>query len=212
MIIDEAQRVPELFSFIQVLVDQTGETGQFILTGSHNFLLMKSIKQSLAGRVATLHLLPLSLAELQNRPALDLGTVGFSLPKCDAENKPDLLSTLHDGGYPRIHDQKISPGDWMANYVRTYVERDVQEVLRVSDLEVFGRFLGLCAGRSGQLIPVEVKSGTHRLHGLFLEGCIAAQDPGFIFAAKAKTPTPKWKQGLKKFNKSQSTTSQHSTT
>ncbi len=152
MIIDEAQRVPELFSFIQVLVDQTGKTGQFILTGSHNFLLMKSIKQSLAGRVAVLHLLPLSLAELQSRPALDLDTIGLSLPKCKTEEMPDLLSTLHNGGYPRIHDQEISPGDWLANYVRTYVERDVQEVLKVSDLEAFGRFLGLCAGRSGQLV------------------------------------------------------------
>lgn len=159
MIIDEAQRVPELFSFIQVMVDKTGKSGQFILTGSHNFLLMKSIKQSLAGRVAVVHLLPLSLAELQNRPALDLDSIGITLPESNSEKMIDLLSTMHNGGYPRIHEKKISPGDWLANYVRTYVERDVQEVLKVSDLEVFGRFLGLCAGRSGQLVNLSSMAG-----------------------------------------------------
>lgn len=152
MIIDEAQRVPELFSYIQILVDKSGNPGQFILTGSHNFLLMKSIQQSLAGRVAVLHLMPFSSAELQGRPALDLESVGQALPEARRNQVPDLLSTLHRGGYPRIHDQGIEPGNWLANYVRTYVERDVQEVLRVTDLEIFGRFLGLCAGRSGQLV------------------------------------------------------------
>ncbi len=159
MIIDEAQRVPDLFSYIQVIVDETGQCGQFILTGSHNFLLMRSIKQSLAGRVAILHLLPLSQAELQGRPPLDLDTIGLSVPKPNTQQRPDLLTALFKGGYPRIHDRGLPPGDWLANYVRTYVERDVQEVLKVSDWESFGRFLGLCAGRSGQLVNYSSLAG-----------------------------------------------------
>jgi uncharacterized protein len=152
LVIDEAQRAPDLFSYIQVLVDQEDRPGRFILTGSHNFLLMKSIRQSLAGRAAVLHLLPLSLAELAGRPPLDLDRLGRDLPRPDDTGRGDLMATLFRGGYPRLHDKALEPQDWLANYTRTYVERDVQEVLRVSDLEVFGRFLGLCAGRNGQLL------------------------------------------------------------
>jgi predicted AAA+ superfamily ATPase len=152
LIIDEAQRAPDLFSYIQVLVDKDDAPGRFILTGSHNFLLMKSIRQSLAGRAAVLHLLPLSLAELAGRAPLSLEQLGRTLPEPTSPQSADLMKALYHGGYPRPHDKAIAPQDWLANYVRTYVERDVQEVLRVSDLEVFGRFLGLCAGRNGQLV------------------------------------------------------------
>lgn len=152
LVIDEAQRVPDLFSYIQVLTDEDSRPGRFVLTGSHDFLLMRSIRQSLAGRAAVLHLLPLSVAELQGRAPLDLAVLGRDLPDVARGTAPDLLDALFAGGYPRIHDRSIPPGDWLANYHRTYVERDVQEVLRVSDLEVFGRFLGLCAGRAGQLL------------------------------------------------------------
>lgn len=152
LIIDEAQRAPDLFSYIQVLVDQDDAPGRFLLTGSHNFLLMKSIRQSLAGRAAVLHLLPLSLAELAGRAPLVLDQLGRTLPEPASPPAHDLMATMFHGGYPRPHDKAIAPQDWLANYVRTYVERDVQEVLRVSDLEVFGRFLGLCAGRNGQLV------------------------------------------------------------
>jgi predicted AAA+ superfamily ATPase len=152
LIIDEAQRAPDLFSYIQVLVDQDDAPGRFILTGSHNFLLLKSIRQSFAGRAAVLHLLPLSLAELAGRAPLALDHLGRTLPAPASPQAPDLMATMFHGGYPRPHDKAIAPQDWLANYVRTYVERDLQEVLRVSDLEVFGRFLGLCAGRNGQLV------------------------------------------------------------
>lgn len=159
MIIDEAQRAPDLFSYIQVLADETRQSGRFILTGSHNFLLMRSIKQSLAGRVAVLHLMPLSQAEIQGRKPIELETLGRAIPVQDNEREFDLLKSLHRGGYPRLYEKSIAPGDWLANYVRTYVERDVQEVLRVGDLETFGRFLALCAGRSGQLVNYSSLAG-----------------------------------------------------
>jgi len=159
MIIDEVQRVPELFSYIQVLVDEQAQPGRFILTGSHNFLLMKSIRQSLAGRVAILHLLPLSQAEIQGRAPLDIDKLGRSVADPGDSDGDNLLATLIKGGYPRLHSHNVDAQDWLANYVRTYVERDVQEVLRVSDLETFGRFLGLCAGRSGQLVNLSALAG-----------------------------------------------------
>ncbi|MBK7189884.1 MAG: ATP-binding protein [bacterium] len=163
LIIHEAQRAPDLFSYIQALVDQDDSPGRFILTGSHDFLLMRSIRQSLAGRAAVLRLLPLSLAELRDRAPIDLEQLGRPLPPAsaipnvrdntrDTPATPGLLDTLFAGGYPQLHDKGIAPGDWLANYVRTYVERDVAEVLQVSDLEAFGRFLGLCAGRNAQLL------------------------------------------------------------
>ena len=152
MIIDEAQRFPDLFSYIQVEADASGQTGQFILTGSHNFLLLKSIQQSLAGRTAVLHLLPLSQAEIQGRPSLPLDDIGHKLPDRHQGTVLDLIGSLFKGGYPRIFDRDLPPQDWLANYIRTYVERDVQEVLQVSDLNVFQRFLRMCAARNGQLL------------------------------------------------------------
>lgn len=153
MIIDEAQRAPDIFSYIQLIVDEDPRPGRFILTGSQNFLLMRSIQQSLAGRVAILHLLPLSLAEIEGRAPLDYETIGRDMPSLPPVSRGrDLATTLATGSYPRLIDQHIPPDVWFSSYVRTYVERDVQNVLRVSDLEAFGRFLGFCAGRNGQLV------------------------------------------------------------
>ncbi len=109
--------------------------------------------------MAILHLLPLSRAEIQRRAPLDLNTLGHDTTGLDGKKGDDLLETLLKGGYPRLHSQDMDPQDWLANYVRTYVERDVQEVLRVSDLDAFGRFLGLCAGRSGQLVNFSSLAG-----------------------------------------------------
>lgn len=102
VILDEVQRVPELFSYIQVLVDASRKTGRFILTGSQNFLLMQQISQSLAGRCAVLHLLPLSLSELQARPAMRLEAVGETLPRRLRPPAGDLTEILHTGFFPRI--------------------------------------------------------------------------------------------------------------
>ena len=138
-IIDEAQRVPELFSYLQGIVDEAGQTGMYILSGSHNFLLMQSITQSLAGRVGILRLLPFSLAELQ---AAD-------------NSPPNLDSWLHTGGYPRIYKTRNCPKTYYDDYIETYLQRDVRQVKNISDLSVFLRFMKLCAGRTGQLLNLD---------------------------------------------------------
>lgn len=126
----------ELFSYIQGLVDESGLIGRFILTGSQNFALNAHISQSLAGRVALLTLLPLSMHELKE--AIILPTSYETL--------------LFSGCYPRIHAQDIPPTDWYPNYIQTYIERDIRQLKNVNDLSLFQKFVKLCAGRIGQLI------------------------------------------------------------
>ena len=135
-IFDEAQRVPELFSYLQQILDESSQKGLFILTGSNNFLLQENISQSLAGRIAYLYLLPFSLAEAET-----------------AMEKPlKVEDAMYMGGYPPIYDNNISPEKWLPNYIRTYVERDVRQIKNISNLNTFERFLKLCAGRTGQLL------------------------------------------------------------
>ena len=153
VVLDEVQRVPDLFSYVQVAVDEKPDrTGRFILSGSQNFLLLQSISQSLAGRCAVLHLLPFSLAELLGRRPFPLDSLGRAATGKPAPPKSDLMEVLFTGFYPRIHDKNLSPRDWLASYYQTYLERDVRNVLNVGDLETFGRFIRLCAGRNGQLL------------------------------------------------------------
>lgn len=134
VILDEVQHAAGLLSYIQDMVDRDPAPGRFILTGSQHFGLSEAVSQSLAGRTVILHLLPPSLGELRRFPAA---------PK-------DLFSTLFMGAYPRIHDQGIPPERWLADYVATYVQRDVRQVLNVGDLLGFNTFLRLCAGSTGQ--------------------------------------------------------------
>jgi predicted AAA+ superfamily ATPase len=152
VVLDEAQRTPDLFSYLQGLVDRTDKPRQFILTGSQNFLLMERISQSLAGRCAVLHLLPFIRSELKGRRGLDLARLGKAVPGGRPATEDDLFEVLFTGSYPRIYDKKLTPQDWLANYYLTYLERDVRQLLNVGDLEAFGRFVRLCAGRSGQLL------------------------------------------------------------
>jgi len=153
VILDEIQRTPELFSYIQVEVDKKGgKPGQFILTGSQNFLMMQSISQSLAGRCAVLHLLPFSLSELLNRDPFPLNHIGKKLPECSKPANINLWETLFTGFYPRIHDKKIPPRSWLSSYYMTYVERDVRNIINIGDIDAFGRFIRLCAGRCGQIV------------------------------------------------------------
>lgn len=132
-ILDEIQRVPQLFSYLQEILDNSSENGLFILTGSNNFLLQENISQSLAGRIGYLELLPLSVAEIGNLIT-------------------DSNELMLRGGYPAIYQQKIPAHKWYANYIRTYVERDVRLIKNIGDLQVFEKFLRLCAGRVGQLL------------------------------------------------------------
>ena len=134
-IFDEIQRVPALLSYIQGIVDERGENGLYILTGSQNILLLKSVQQSLAGRVAILKLLPFSYQEA------GLFVDEFSLDK-----------VIYTGGFPRIFDQKLNPTEAMRNYVESYLERDVRQIINVRNLSSFQRFLKLCAGRVGQVL------------------------------------------------------------
>lgn len=132
-VLDEIQRVPELFSYLQQILDEHPENGLFILTGSNNFLLQESISQSLAGRVGYLFLLPLSLSEID-----------FS--------KKTSNQLLFKGGYPALYNENTEPEKFYANYIRTYIERDVRLLKNISDLYAFERFLRLCAGRIGQML------------------------------------------------------------
>lgn len=132
-ILDEVQRVPELFSYLQQILDEKEQNGSFILTGSNNFLLNSNISQSLAGRVGYLFLLPLDIGEIN--------------PGANMSNQ-----LIFKGGYPEIYQKDINPKKYYDNYIRTYVERDVRLLKNITDLYTFERFLRLCAGRTGQLL------------------------------------------------------------
>jgi len=154
VILDEVQRAPDLFSYIQTAVDERDRPGQFILTGSQNFLLLERVSQSLAGRCAVLHLLPFSLAELAGRPPVSLADFGGERTRRPPPPAFGLYDLLFSGMYPRIHDKHLAPRDWLASYCQTYLERDVRSIVNVGDLEAFGRFIRLCAGRNGQLLSL----------------------------------------------------------
>jgi hypothetical protein len=134
-ILDEIQNAPELFSYIQSIVD-SDRKAQFILTGSSNFLLMEKISQTLAGRTAIFHLLPFSFVELEKG--------GHSF------NQYETL--IFKGQYPRIFDRDIAPTDFYPSYIQTYVERDVRMIKNIGDINAFIQFVQLCAGRTGQLV------------------------------------------------------------
>lgn len=152
VILDEVQRTPELFSYIQVIVDEKNQAGQFILSGSYNFLLMERISQSLAGRCAVLHLLPFSLSEIMGRQPVSITKIGNQKISHQKSKKFDLMETLYKGFYPRIYDKKIPSCDWLSSYFQTYIERDVQNILNIGDIKTFERFVLLCVGRNGQLL------------------------------------------------------------
>jgi predicted AAA+ superfamily ATPase len=150
-ILDEVQRAPGLFSYIQGFVDER-RGGPLILTGSQNFLLLERIDQSLAGRVAILELLPFSIAELVRRPALTPRAFEEGLFENVGQCHLDLDEMLFTGSYPAIHDRRLEASTWLDGYVRTDVEHVLRTIANIGDLEAFLRFLGLCAGRSGQLL------------------------------------------------------------
>lgn len=135
LIIDEAQKCPDLFSYIQVYSDQKDRPGLYVLTGSQQFLMNEKISQSLAGRVVITTLLPLSYAEIK---------------------KPgdNLVEVMYNGFYPRVHRYEITANDFYPSYIQTYIERDVRQIINIPDLALFQKFVKLCAGRIGQLLNV----------------------------------------------------------
>ena len=135
-IFDEVQRVPHIFRYLQEVLDNNRKRGQFILTGSNNFLLQEQVSQSLAGRAGYLSLLPFSYAEL------------VKSKKAFADINQHILT----GGYPEIWNEKLNPGIWLNSYVQTYVQRDVRLLRNISNLAVFNRFIYLCANYAGQIL------------------------------------------------------------
>ena len=135
VILDEIQNVPELFPYLQFYTDERGLKGEYILSGSQHFLLLEKITQSLAGRVAIFNLLPFSLKELEGH-------------KWQPETWQKAVWT---GFYPRIYEADISPNDFYPDYLQTYIERDVRQIINVTDLNLFRAFIDSCAGRCGQL-------------------------------------------------------------
>ncbi len=134
-VLDEAQRCPALFSYLQTVVDRASRPGQFVLTGSQQFGLFANITQTLAGRVGLVHLLPFTLDELvRGRPPTTVEEL------------------LWRGLYPAVHDRNIPPSTWYADYMATYIERDVRQMVNVRDLATFRRFVRMCAARTAQLV------------------------------------------------------------
>jgi predicted AAA+ superfamily ATPase len=136
VILDEVQRVPHLFSYLQTKVDEDKITGQYILSGSQNFHLMRSITQSLAGRVGLFKLLPFDIQEMEQAGWLN----------------DDYAVNLQRGFYPGLYDRDIPSKVFYSNYIQTYVERDLSELIHVKDLKQFRNFISLCAARAGQLL------------------------------------------------------------
>ena len=183
-VLDEVQHCPELFSHLQVRVDADGRMGRYVLTGSQQFGLNERITQSLAGRVGAITLLPLSVAEL---------SAAGQLPA-------DLDTMLLRGFYPAQYDRDLAPALLLANYVNTYLERDVRQIQAVRDLSTFQRFLRLCAGRTGQILnaaslssDVGVSASTVRgwLSILQAGGIVTLLPPYFANLGKRLVKSPK---------------------
>lgn len=163
-ILDEIQNTPDLFSYIQTIVDRKNRNGLFILTGSQNFLLLEKISQTLAGRTAVLRLLPFSLNELSKVN---------KFPK-------NIYQAIFKGGYPRLYQRKVDVHDWCGNYIQTYIERDVRTIQNIGNLQDFQRLLSLCANRVGQLINLTSLANDCGLSHNTVKSWISVLEASFI--------------------------------
>ncbi|MBT6177513.1 MAG: ATP-binding protein [Deltaproteobacteria bacterium] len=164
VIFDEIQRVPQLLSYIQAMVDERGGAGQFVLTGSHQLQLTEAITQSLAGRTAILHLLPFSISELEG------GGISF-------ERFEDYV--FH-GFLPRIYDQNQRPTRAYANYYQTYVERDVRQLINLKDVSLFEKFVKLLAGRAGQVLNYQSLSNDVGVDSNTIKSWLSILEASFV--------------------------------
>lgn len=163
-VVDEIQRVPDLLSYLQVMVDVDPTPGRWILTGSQNLTLLESVGQSLAGRTAVLHLLPLARSEI----------IRF-------RGHPEGLDeALIAGSYPAIFDRDLDPADWLSSYVATYIERDVRTVRSVGDLAAFQRFVQLCAGRTAQMVNYSSLAGDCGVTQPTAKAWLSILEAGFV--------------------------------
>jgi predicted AAA+ superfamily ATPase len=135
-VLDEVQRVPHIFRYLQGILDGNTKRGQFILTGSNNFLLQEQVSQSLAGRAGYLSLLPLSYTELKQAK----------------KEVIDIDKLILTGGYPEIWQESLSPGTWLNSYVQTYVQRDVRLLRNITNLGAFTKLISLTANYAGQIV------------------------------------------------------------
>ncbi len=174
-ILDEVQQAPELFSYLQGLVD-ANKNLRFILSGSQNFLLVEKITQSLAGRAGLLTLLPFNRAELG----------GFNL-------EFSLDEFLWKGGFPGLHDKRMPPQLFFSNYVQTYLERDVRSLKNIGDLNAFHKFLKLCAGRSGQLLNLSTLANEADLSVNTVKSWLSVLEASYVIFL-----LPPWHQNLNK--------------
>lgn len=164
VIFDEIQRVPELLSYLQVMVDAHRENGQYVLTGSHQLALREAIAQSLAGRTAVLHLLPFSIAELVDNQ------LGFTRAE----------DYIYHGFLPRIYDQQQRPTPAYSNYYQTYVERDVRQLINLKDVAQFQKFMKLVAGRVGQLMDYSSLAGDVGVSATTVKSWLSILEVSFI--------------------------------
>lgn len=164
VIFDEIQRVPELLSYLQVMVDAHRENGQYVLTGSHQLALREAIAQSLAGRTAVLHLLPFSIAELVDNQ------LGFTRAE----------DYIYHGFLPRIYDQQQRPTPAYSNYYQTYVERDVRQLINLKDVAQFQKFMKLVAGRVGQLMDYSSLAGDVGVSATTVKSWLSILEASFI--------------------------------
>ncbi|MBA3236806.1 MAG: ATP-binding protein [Parachlamydiaceae bacterium] len=202
LILDEVQRAPELFAYLQELVDTVQDPAQYILTGSSQFLLVENITQSLAGRVVTFKLYPLSFSELyryQGDPDFE-SVFRVRHHHRDKIDQESLYQMIWKGFYPRIYDKKIDSYKWYENYLLTYVERDVRNLLKVKDLLTFTQFLKTCAAQAGQLmnyanisnaIGVSLPTVKQWISILETSGLIFILPPYFKNFSKRVVKTPK---------------------
>lgn len=134
-IFDEVQKVPQLLSYLQEILDDKKDTRKFILTGSNNLQLSKKVSQSLAGRTKIFKVLPLQRDEISTQ-----------------DQRRTLEESLFYGSYPRIYDEGLNPPDWLGSYLQTYIEKDIRDIVNISDIKAFQTYLRLLAGRTGQLV------------------------------------------------------------
>ena len=200
--VDEVQRVPELFQQVKFLVDQSPEVGRVVLTGSQTFQLMQGVSESLAGRVAILEMTGMSLRELTG-----CGGRGPYVPsevgddgRCESPENLDLWATIHRGSMPRLMDSSVSWDAFYTGYVRTYLERDVRDLITVKDEASFYHFLVACAARTGRLVNhsalardagVDTKTAQSWLSVLQASGVVRLLRPFWSNATKRLTKTPK---------------------
>jgi predicted AAA+ superfamily ATPase len=163
-ILDEVQRVPHLFNYLQEIVDNRNKNDQFILSGSNNFLMQENISQSLAGRVGYIELLPFSLNEL----------------KKNRKNISDLQKMIFNGFYPSVITGKSSAERWIDNYIRTYIERDVRQLKNIDNLLVFEKFLRIIAGRVGQMINLSAISVETGVDAKTIESWLGVLESSYI--------------------------------